>query len=65
MTNRAELEKLSRDVGRIIAGALPKGVGFTLLIHDFGEKGNLAYLSNGNREDMLAVMREFIAKQSQ
>lgn len=65
MTDRAELERLSRTLGSIMADAMPPGVGFTLLVFDFGERGNLAYISNAVREDMLAAMREFIAKQSQ
>ncbi len=65
MSDRASLERQAKKIGHRIARALPKGVGFTLLVFDFGEAGtgNLAYLSNAQRSDMLKAMREFIAKQ--
>ncbi len=66
MTDRGSLEILavewSRRIGRKMKQQLPPGVGFALLVFDFGEKGNLAYVSNADRADMLVAMREFIAK---
>lgn len=38
------------------------GYGFTLLVFDFGDKGRMNYVSNARREDVLAAMQEFIAK---
>lgn len=37
-------------------------VGFALLIFSFGEGGFLNYISNAQRKDMLATMKEFIAR---
>ena len=38
-------------------------VGFALLIFDFGEDGNLAWVSNAEREDMIKALQEFIEKE--
>lgn len=61
-TSREQLETHAREIGRTIAGALPKGVGFALLVFDFGEGGNLAWMSNANRADMVNSLKEFIVK---
>lgn len=39
-------------------------VGFILLTAEFGqiEGGRVNYISNGNRDDMLAMMREYLAR---
>lgn len=57
-------ETVLRDIGRIIKDALPPHLGFTLLIYDYGEGGNMFYLSSAQREDMINSMKEFIEKQS-
>ncbi|CDO35796.1 hypothetical protein [Novosphingobium sp. KN65.2] len=43
---------------------LPKRIGFVLLIAEFGQidNGRVNYISNGERADMLAMMKEFIAR---
>lgn len=51
-----------RRLADVISEALHAGTGFALLIFDFGEGGNLSYISNAQREDMLRAMREFIDK---
>ncbi len=35
---------------------LPRG--FSLLLFDFGEEGIAHYISNGNRDDMIKILRE-------
>lgn len=65
------LKALMNDIGKILARALnehTKGTsekyGFALLM--FGLKGDettrMNYISNANREDMLAALKEFIAR---
>lgn len=54
-----------RDIGGRIGAALPPGYGFNLMIFNFGEGGNMFYISNGERSDMIKAMREFIQKQTQ
>jgi hypothetical protein len=60
MTPRPELEAKAREIGHRIGGALPAGVGFALLVFDFGAGGNLAWISNGERPDMVNALKEFI-----
>jgi hypothetical protein len=66
MTDRAELELHAREGLRRVAdaarSALPPGVGFALFVFDFGEKGNLAYVSTAARADMLKAIREWLEK---
>lgn len=39
-------------------------VGFVLLVAEFGkiEGGRVNYISNGEREDMIAMLREYLAR---
>lgn len=37
-------------------------VGFVLLAFNFGDKGRVNYISNADREDMVATMKSFIAR---
>jgi hypothetical protein len=52
---------------RVIAGAIdeemPPGFGFALFIFDYGEHGNMFYISSAQRDDMVKTLKEFIAKQ--
>lgn len=67
-TDRGSLEiaavECSRVIGRELQKVLPReaGVGFAVLVFDFGGRGNLAYVSNAERSSMLQAMREFIGK---
>lgn len=65
------LRALMNDIGRMIGGALKEAVkstgeeyGFALLM--FGCKGDessrMNYIANVDRADMLAAMKEFIAR---
>jgi hypothetical protein len=50
-------------IGRSIQSQLPgKHWGFVLLAFPFGTGGAVLYLANGNRDDIIQAMREFIAK---
>lgn len=55
-----ELEEIARDVGREIGEAMPLGVGFALLVFDFGSDGTISYISNARREDMIAALKALI-----
>ena len=48
-------------LAKIIDDALPDDVGFGLLIVDYGNDGNLSWISNVDRDDMIATMKDFIA----
>jgi hypothetical protein len=58
----ADLEATCRSIGRTIAGVLPDGAGFTLVLFDFGADGNMTYLSNAQRADMVRMLEELIEK---
>jgi hypothetical protein len=60
-----KMRPLMHQLGRHLAEFVPKGWGFTLLLFTFGEQGNVIYLSNANREDMMTSMRTFIRRQTQ
>lgn len=50
-------------IGRLVDEELPQGWGFVVLAFPFGdEAGRLNYVANGAREDVIKVMKEFIAK---
>jgi len=55
-------EKLLKEIGGIIRSQCPPGYGFTFLLYSFGEGGDLFYISNAQREDMIRCMQEFIEK---
>ncbi len=60
--SREELEATCSSLGRTIGEVIPDGVGFAFILCDFGNEGNMAYLSNGNREDMIKMLREMATK---
>ena len=59
---RKELESLAAKVGGELKTKMPTGTGFIVLVFDFGEAGNLAYMSTCERREAIAVMREWIRK---
>ncbi|KQM21922.1 hypothetical protein ASE49_01000 [Novosphingobium sp. Leaf2] len=44
--------------------AKPKTLAFVMLVAEFGQidNGRVNYISNGTRADMIAMMKEFIAR---
>ncbi len=61
VTMRPILQRL----GGLIGKGLPPGWGFNLLLFTFGAGGNLFYISNAERADVIATMREYINRQTQ
>ncbi len=61
-TSRLSLENECLLIGRALGQAMPKNVGFALLMFDFGDAGNLAYVSNAKREDMIRAVEEWLTK---
>jgi hypothetical protein len=41
---------------------LRPGIGFALLLFDFGDGGGMAYMSNAEREDMIQAVEELLAE---
>ena len=53
-----------QNIGNDVNTQIPEGFGFAVLIFPFGEQyqGELMYVSNANRLDIVNVMKEFIEK---
>jgi hypothetical protein len=66
MATRADLEAENRRLAGILDDYLKQrhgeAVGFTLFVFDFGDKGNIAYISNAQREDMIKATKEWLAR---
>jgi len=58
-----EIRKVANHIGGAIGSALPPGYGFALLVFGLGETaGRMNYISNADREDMLAALKELVAR---
>lgn len=66
--HRAAMNRLAKRVDKALNGPKRRGekprLGFVLLVAEFGkmEGGRVNYISNGEREDMLAMCREYLAR---
>lgn len=62
------MNKLARVIDEVLNGRRKPGrkptVGFILLTAEFGkiDGGRVNYISNGEREDMIAMLREYLAR---
>ena len=61
-----KLAALMNHLGSILDDALEecndgKRMGFALFVFDFGKGGRMNYISNANRGDVVAALREAIA----
>ncbi len=65
---RRVMNKIARAIDEALNGKRKPGrkpkVGFVLLTAEFGkiEGGRVNYISNGEREDMIAMLREYLAR---
>lgn len=57
---RIHIEKECRRLADHLKTKLREGTGFTLLLFDMGEEGNISYVSTANRGDMMATFRELL-----
>ena len=57
---RIALELRAAELARMIKEAVP-GTGFCLVLFDLGEGGNMAYMANGQRAHVVAMLRELCA----
>ena len=62
---QAILEKECHRIGRLIGSAInddaPERYGFVLVLYNFGEDGDMSYISSGQREDCVQMLRELLA----
>lgn len=65
---RKQMNRLAKMIDEFFNGRSKPNrkptVGFILLTAEFGkiDGGRVNYISNGNREDMIAMMREYLAR---
>jgi hypothetical protein len=63
MSLREQMERSAAEIAEIVKTKLELDfsgkVGFCLLLFDFGEHGNLAYMANARRSDVLNLLAEF------
>lgn len=63
MMNEEEIVKRKmQSIARKVDEELPDNFGFVVLAFKFNEKGEMIYVSNSNREDVVKSMKEFIEK---
>jgi hypothetical protein len=55
------LEELMIEAGTELKATLPSSVGFTLLLFDYGDGGNMVFMSSARREDMISALEETLA----
>jgi hypothetical protein len=58
----AEAERVLKQIGEVLRGAMPPGYGFALLVFSYGPGGNLFYTASADREGVIGAMQEFAAK---
>lgn len=62
---RAGINAIAHDLDDAFNGSVrPKKIGFVLLMAEFGkiEGGRVNYISNGERADMIAMVKEWLAR---
>lgn len=62
---RDEMNAIAKGLDDAFNGdARPKKIGFVLLMAEFGriDGGRVNYISNGERDDMIAMMKEWLAR---
>lgn len=59
----ALMQSIAGGLDNILNGdARPKRVGFTVLMFNFGDEGQVNYVSNADRADMIASMKSLLAR---
>ena len=59
-----KIETLLKDIARALKAVMPKGWGFSLMIFNHGKRGDMFYISDSKRTDMIEAMKEFIERNS-
>lgn len=57
---RLVLEQQCRQIANLLKPQVPAGVGFILFLSDFGEGGNIAYVSTVERAGAIKLMQEWL-----
>jgi hypothetical protein len=59
---RLALQGVVAEVARALGPALPAGIGFVVILSDFGNTGGMAYASSIDREGSISMMQELVDK---
>jgi hypothetical protein len=59
---RLDLERRVLALGKRLGSEMPPNVGFAVFLYNFGARGALAYCANGDRDDMVELIKEFLAR---
>lgn len=62
MAKRIVLDEEVAVYARFLAEQMKSGVGFCLVLFNFGATGSMAYASTGRREDTVSMLRELLDK---
>lgn len=62
MSDEEIVKSRMQNIAKKVKEELPDGFGFVVLAFKFNEKGEMIYVSNANREDVVKSMEEFIEK---
>lgn len=62
MQRRFIMERECRAQAEKLKACLPRGIGFTLLLFEYGPGGTIGYASTGERASVIASLEEFITK---
>ena len=62
MNEEEVVKRRMQSIARNVDEELPDNCGFVVLAFKFNEKGEMIYVSNANREDVVKSMEEFIEK---
>jgi hypothetical protein len=57
-----EMEEHARFIARTLKSGMPPGCGFVIVLFDYVAGGNMTYLSTGNRQDTVKLLRELCTK---
>jgi hypothetical protein len=58
LSRLAALEAEAQRIGQLVGKTLPPGVGFALVIFDFGQRGHITYVSNAEQASMMNALKE-------
>lgn len=61
---RLATERKARELAEMLQRAMPPGIGFSLFLFSLegSGPGHLAYMSNGDRQDVIKALKEWLAR---
>ncbi len=62
MARRVALEETTAALARRIGSEMPAGVGFCLVMFNYGVEGSMSYASTGERDTTMCMLRELLDK---